>query len=57
MLVVISRLGIISVKELIALAKAKPGKLDFATGGTGTQTHFSGELFKIVAGVDIVHVP
>jgi tripartite-type tricarboxylate transporter receptor subunit TctC len=46
-----------SVKELIALAKAKPGQINFASGGNGTGTHLSGELFKSLAGIDIVHVP
>jgi len=46
-----------SVKELIALAKAEPGKLNFASSGSGTSIHMSGELFKLMAGVDIVHVP
>ncbi len=46
-----------SVKELVALAKAKPGGLAYASGGNGASTHLAGELFKMVAGVDIVHVP
>ena len=46
-----------SVKELAALAKARAGKLNFASGGMGTGNHLSGELFKLAAGVDIVHVP
>ena len=46
-----------TVKELIALAKAKPGQLNFASGGVGTGNHFSGELFKLRAGVDLIHVP
>ncbi len=45
-----------SVKELIALAKAKPGELNFASGGTGGGSHLSGELFKYLAGVNIVRV-
>ncbi len=45
------------VKELIALAKAKPGKLNGASAGTGGMTHLGLELFKSVAGLDIVHVP
>ena len=43
--------------ELLALAKAKPGKLNYASSGTGTPYHMAGELFKHLAGVDIVHVP
>jgi tripartite-type tricarboxylate transporter receptor subunit TctC len=46
-----------SVKELIALAKAAPGKLFYGSGGNGTNTHLGSELFKNLAGVDIVHVP
>jgi tripartite-type tricarboxylate transporter receptor subunit TctC len=46
-----------SVKELIALAKAQPGKLNYASAGSGSTLHLAGELFKSLAGVDIVHVP
>ncbi|HEV2042204.1 MAG TPA: tripartite tricarboxylate transporter substrate binding protein [Casimicrobiaceae bacterium] len=46
-----------SVKDLIALAKAKPGQLQFASGGAGAGAHLSGELLKVTAGVDIIHVP
>ncbi len=46
-----------SMKELIALAKARPGKLNFASAGTGGPTHLAGEMLKSVAGIDIVHVP
>ena len=46
-----------SVKELIALAKAKPGQLHFGSGGKGIPSHIAGETFKVAAGVDIVHVP
>jgi len=46
-----------SVQELVALAKAQPGKLNYASFGSGTSAHFAGELFKSAAGVDIVHVP
>lgn len=46
-----------SVPELIAYARANPGKLSYATPGPGTATHLAGELFKKEAGVDIVHVP
>ena len=46
-----------SVAELVALAKAQPGKLNFGSGGKGIQSHISGEMFKSAAGVDIVHVP
>ena len=46
-----------SVAELIALAKAKPGTINFASSGSGTSIHMSGELFKSMAGVDMTHVP
>src|SRR6266480_2672372 len=46
-----------SVAELIALAKSRPRKLSFASGGTGTTAHLAGELFKSLAGVDMQHVP
>ena len=46
-----------NVQELIALAKKEPGKLTFASSGAGSSTHLSSELFKSMAGVDIVHVP
>jgi len=56
-LVVNPSLPVRSVHELIALAKAKPGTLTFASGGNGTTHHLSGELFKRMAGVDMTHVP
>ena len=46
-----------SLQELIALAKARPGKLNYASSGPGTPYHMAGELFKSMAGLDIVHVP
>jgi tripartite-type tricarboxylate transporter receptor subunit TctC len=46
-----------SVQELIAYAKANPGKLNFASSGPGTSIHLSGELFKVMAGVQMTHVP
>ena len=46
-----------SVKELIAVAKARPGQLNFGSGGIGTTAHIAGEVFKTAAGVRIVHVP
>jgi len=46
-----------SVADLVAAAKAKPGALNFASGGNGTPPHLAGELFKRTAGVDIVHIP
>jgi tripartite-type tricarboxylate transporter receptor subunit TctC len=50
-------LPVTTVPELIAYAKANPGKLNFASAGVGTGIHMSGELFKMMAGVDMVHVP
>jgi tripartite-type tricarboxylate transporter receptor subunit TctC len=46
-----------SVGDLLAAAKAAPGKLTFASSGSGASTHMSAELFKIMAGVDLLHVP
>ena len=57
LLVVHPSLPVKSVKELIALAKAKPRGLNYASSGTGTPYHMAGELFKAMAGADILHVP
>jgi tripartite-type tricarboxylate transporter receptor subunit TctC len=46
-----------TIPELIAYAKAHPGQVNFASNGTGNLTHISGELFKMLAGVDLFHVP
>jgi len=46
-----------NLKEFIALAKSKPGALNYASSGNGTPYHMAGELFKAMAGVDIVHIP
>jgi tripartite-type tricarboxylate transporter receptor subunit TctC len=46
-----------NVQEFVALAKAQPGRLNYGSGGNGTNTHLAGELFKSTTGVDIVHVP
>jgi len=46
-----------NLKELIALAKSEPGKMNYASSGPGTPYHMAGELFKSLAGVDVVHVP
>ena len=54
---VTSKLPVSSVKELIALAKEKPGELNYATAGVGSFQHLASELFKLQAGVDIVHIP
>ena len=56
-LAVTPSLPVNSVKELIALAKAKPGQLGYASSGVGGFNHFGGELFKSLAGIDMVHVP
>jgi tripartite-type tricarboxylate transporter receptor subunit TctC len=57
LMVVHPSLPVKSVKELIQLAKAKPHGLNYASSGTGTPYHMAGELFKTMAGIDIVHVP
>jgi tripartite-type tricarboxylate transporter receptor subunit TctC len=46
-----------SVKELVALAKEKPGQVQYASGGVGSFQHLGGELFKLTAGIDMLHVP
>ena len=46
-----------NVKELIALARARPGEMTYSSGGVGGSTHLAGELFKLLAKIDIVHVP
>ncbi|MEI7680228.1 MAG: tripartite tricarboxylate transporter substrate binding protein [Betaproteobacteria bacterium] len=56
-LAVTPALNIKTVQELIALAKAKPGQINFSSAGTGSGTHFAGEMFKQSAGIDIVHIP
>jgi tripartite-type tricarboxylate transporter receptor subunit TctC len=57
LMVVHPGLPVSNVRELIALAKAKPGSLSFASGGNGTTSHLCGELLKTSAQVDLVHVP
>lgn len=57
LLVVPPALAAKTVKDLVALAKAKPGQLNMASAGSGSGTHFAGEMFKQAAGVDVVHVP
>lgn len=56
-LVVAPSLGVKSAKELIALAQQKPGQINFASSGVGSGTHYTGELFKLAAKIDVVHVP
>jgi tripartite-type tricarboxylate transporter receptor subunit TctC len=46
-----------TVQELVALARAKPGELNFGTGGNGTSNHLAGELLRIMTGINVVHVP
>ena len=57
LLVVHPSLGVASVDELIRAAKAQPGKITFASSGNGTSPHVSGELFSVMAGVQMLHVP
>ena len=57
LLIVNPKLPVNSVQDLIRYAKANPGKVNFASAGNGTTSHLAGELFKTMAGVDIVHVP
>ncbi|MCP4616260.1 MAG: tripartite tricarboxylate transporter substrate binding protein [Bradyrhizobium sp.] len=57
MLVVASNVPAKNMSELVALAKAQPGKLNFASTGPGSLPHLAGELLKLTAGIDVVHVP
>jgi len=57
MLVVHPSVAAKSVQELVALAKANPGRLSYGSGGVGSTPHLSGELFKSLAGIDALHVP
>jgi tripartite-type tricarboxylate transporter receptor subunit TctC len=56
-LMVSATLPVNTLKEFIALAKARPGKLNYGSSGVGTQFHLSGELLKLLAGIDLVHIP
>jgi tripartite-type tricarboxylate transporter receptor subunit TctC len=56
-LVIAPNLPVKSVSDLIALAKAKPGQLNFGSAGIGSSSHIAGEAFKAAAGIDVVHVP
>ncbi len=56
-LVVPPALNVKTVQDLVVLARAKPGQLNFTSAGTGSGTHFGGEMFKASAGIDVVHVP
>jgi len=57
MLVVHASLPVTNLKEFIAFARATPGALDYASAGVGTSPHLAGEMFKTMAGIDLVHVP
>jgi len=56
-LVVSPGLGVRSLKDLVALAKSKPGQLNFSSPGVGSANHLAGELFKSLAGIEAAHVP
>jgi tripartite-type tricarboxylate transporter receptor subunit TctC len=56
-LVVSPALGVKTVQELVALAKSKPGQLNFSSPGVGSANHLAGELFKNLAGINLIHVP
>src|SRR6266581_1795507 len=56
-LIVAPSLGVKSVAELIALAKQKPGQLNFGSAGTGSGTHINAEKFRLAAGIEVVHIP
>lgn len=56
-LLVSNKLGVKNTAELLQLAKKTPGKINFGSAGVGTTAHLAGELFKSMAGIDIVHVP
>jgi tripartite-type tricarboxylate transporter receptor subunit TctC len=57
LLVTSPKSGITSMSDLITRAKAQPGKLTFASAGTGSPTHLAGELFRDIANIDLLHVP
>ncbi|MGH6711840.1 MAG: Bug family tripartite tricarboxylate transporter substrate binding protein [Bradyrhizobium sp.] len=57
LLAVPSQLGVKTIAEFIAAAKAQPGKWSFGSSGTGTSVHLGGELFKMTAGLDLTHIP
>lgn len=56
-LVVAPSLGIKSLKELLAIAKSKPGQINFASAGAGSGSHFAAEIFKSMAQIEVVHIP
>ena len=57
LLVTSTKIPVRTVQELIAFAKSKPGVLNYASGGNGSQTHLAAELFRVNAGVDVRHIP
>lgn len=57
LLLVTNALPVASVAELVAMAKAQPGKLNFGSFGTGTATHLMGELMRVTTGADVTHIP
>lgn len=57
LLAVPRQLGVKTMAEFVAAAKAQPGKWSFGSWGTGTPVHLGGELFKMAAGLDLAHVP
>jgi tripartite-type tricarboxylate transporter receptor subunit TctC len=57
LLVVHPSVPALSVKEFVALAKSRPGKLNFGSAGNGATSHMAGEMLKVMAGIDMVHVP
>ena len=57
LLLVTNSLPVASVAELVAMAKAQPGKLNFGSFGTGTSTHLMGELLRVTTGADVTHIP
>jgi tripartite-type tricarboxylate transporter receptor subunit TctC len=57
LLAVPSQLGVKTMAEFVAAAKAQPGKWSFGSSGTGTSVHLGGELFKMAAGLDLTHIP
>jgi len=56
-LAVTPSLGVASVAELVAMAKARPGTLNYASGGVGSASHINAEKFRLATGIDVVHVP
>src|SRR3954469_9608489 len=56
-LVVTPSLGLKSVKDLVELAKSRPGKMNYASAGVGSGAHINAEQFKLATGIDVVHVP